>query len=279
MASFQEEPSFSTGVHIDSKAIIQQLRDTLERYNPQDIIREIIQNADDAGAHQIFFFLLEKGLSSEIHPLLQHPALLVFNDGPLKESDVAGITLLIGGSKQEDTTKIGRFGLGLKSLFHICEAFFFAPYRPSHPDIKGQLFDPWIGIRNTDEFENYLPRWENKQVGRALEVIHQSLEEFFEDRFDNSFFIYVPLRDEFFDSNFINMKKEYFTSSSFEKNILHNSINGIVLSLSQCTLIENIEIYSALSLSSLKKSKNIYKASIKRKNILRRPDKQEESFK
>ena len=41
---------FSIGVSIDTETIIQQLQDVLERYSSQDIVREIVQNADDAGA-------------------------------------------------------------------------------------------------------------------------------------------------------------------------------------------------------------------------------------
>ncbi|WP_273524423.1 sacsin N-terminal ATP-binding-like domain-containing protein [Mailhella massiliensis] len=279
MANLQEDYSYSTGVSIDPEAIIHQLRDTLKRYKSEDIIREIIQNADDAEARQLFFFLLQEGERSGIHPLLRHPAILIFNDGPLKEDDVKGITRLIGGTKKEDTTKIGRFGLGLKSLFHICESFFFAPYKPEDSTLKGKLFDPWIDIRNTRRFEQRLPHWNNDQVNNALNFIHKSLESIFNDKFKNCFFIYIPLRNIDFDSNFIKIREEYFTQESFKDKILDNIINGIVLSLSQCTSLEKIEICSSTSLFSLDNLKPIYRADIKRKNALRRPNRQDSDFK
>lgn len=176
MSSQHEDIPCSIGVYIDTETIIQQLQDVLERYSSQDIIREIVQNADDAGAGRLVFFVLETGIPAavqhpNIHPLLRCSAMLILNDGPLKKEDAKGIARLIGGSKQEDSSKVGRFGLGLKSLFHVCEAFFFGPYRSPDPSIQGTLFDPWIGIRSTPEYLDKLPQWTDVQTVTACNII------------------------------------------------------------------------------------------------------------
>ena len=50
---------------------------------------------------------------------LQGPALLVYNDAKFSEEDWRGIKMLYSSIKEFDRTKVGRFGLGFKSVFHI----------------------------------------------------------------------------------------------------------------------------------------------------------------
>ena len=68
-------------------------------------IFELLQNAEDAGASKIFFHLLEEKLE-------------VFHDGrPFDEKDVRGICGVGEGTKTEDLTQIGKFGIGFKSVY------------------------------------------------------------------------------------------------------------------------------------------------------------------
>ena len=87
MSSQHEDIPCSIGVYIDTETIIQQLQDVLERYSSQDIIREIVQNADDAGAGRLVFFVLETGIPAavqhpNIHPLLRCSAMLILRECP-----------------------------------------------------------------------------------------------------------------------------------------------------------------------------------------------------
>lgn len=268
---------FSIGVSIDTETIIQQLQDVLERYSSQDIVREIVQNADDAGAGRLVFFVLETGIPAsvqrpDIHPLLRSSAILVLNDGPLKEEDIKGIARLIGGSKQEDSSKVGRFGLGLKSLFHVCEAFFFGPYRSPAPHIHGRLFDPWIGIRKTPEYVDRLPQWTDEQTASAYTSILKFIDKNYGDAYNDAFFIYVPFRSQG-GENFLTIKEGSISSNDFIKNFcIDDTLQQLVLSFAQCASLQYIEFFHTKSLLDINKA-SIYKFSIKREHFLRRPSK------
>jgi hypothetical protein len=68
-------------------------------------VYELIQNAEDAGATHIEFQLFTNRL--EIH----------HNGRPFSKEDVQGICGLVEGTKNNDLTKIGRFGIGFKSVY------------------------------------------------------------------------------------------------------------------------------------------------------------------
>ena len=89
------------------------------------ILKELIQNADDAGAHTISFTLdcrshpsvtLADGALSEF----QGPALHVFNDAVFSEEDFKSIQRIGDSLKKtaETKSKIGRFGIGFNAVYH-----------------------------------------------------------------------------------------------------------------------------------------------------------------
>lgn len=68
-------------------------------------IYELLQNAEDAGATQVSFYLKPDKLE------LRH-------DGrPFDEKDVRGVCGLGEGTKADDLTQIGKFGIGFKSVY------------------------------------------------------------------------------------------------------------------------------------------------------------------
>lgn len=78
------------------------------------LFRELVQNADDAGARWLRLAVLERGWPDARNSLLRGPALLVANDGPFPDKDSKALHYAIGGSKEDDASKIGTFGIGLK---------------------------------------------------------------------------------------------------------------------------------------------------------------------
>src|SRR6202158_2419591 len=48
------------------------------------LLRELVQNADDAGAERLVFTGLDRGWPQAANSLLRGPALLVANDGPVQ---------------------------------------------------------------------------------------------------------------------------------------------------------------------------------------------------
>ena len=51
--------------------------------------------------------------------IFQGPGLYVFNDSVFKEQDWKGIKSIYTSIKETESLKIGRFGLGFKSVFHL----------------------------------------------------------------------------------------------------------------------------------------------------------------
>lgn len=89
--------------------------------------KELIQNADDAGATEIAFILDTRQHNtiktfSPLYNKLQGPSLLSWNNSFFSENDLKGIISIGVGSKREDTTKIGRFGVGFNSVYHFTDA-------------------------------------------------------------------------------------------------------------------------------------------------------------
>ena len=54
---------------------------------------------------------------------IQGPALCVYNDAVFSEEDWRGIRMLSQSVKHSDSFKVGRFGIGFKSVFHLTGEF------------------------------------------------------------------------------------------------------------------------------------------------------------
>ena len=88
--------------------------------------QELIQNADDAGATEVQFLLDARpdayGRETLINPGLarfQGPALYAQNDAVFKDSDWDSIQTLHRSVKEKDPMKVGRFGIGFNSVYHL----------------------------------------------------------------------------------------------------------------------------------------------------------------
>ncbi|XP_019737852.1 sacsin [Hippocampus comes] len=92
----------------------------------KDILKELIQNADDAEATEIHFVWdrrqhgTEKTFGEKWN-MLQGPALCVFNNSLFSDTDLAGIQQLGTGGKRHDPGKIGKYGLGFTSVYHLTD--------------------------------------------------------------------------------------------------------------------------------------------------------------
>ena len=87
-------------------------------------MQEIIQNADDAGASTVHFYLdsRQHGSLSVIHPELkkfQGPSLMAYNDAVFTDKDWQSIQDMQQSVKAEDPFKVGKFGIGFNSVYHI----------------------------------------------------------------------------------------------------------------------------------------------------------------
>ena len=154
------------------------------------ILKELVQNADDAGAKSLAFgYHAGHGAAAE-HMLLKGPALWVLNDGMFKGSDRRAIRSFGLNAKAGDSGAIGKFGLGMKSVFHLCESFF---YLASHGgELSQDFLNPWRA-EDYDCSEMH-QRWEtvtDKDVG-CLESVARVQPEASSGR--DWFLLWVPLR-------------------------------------------------------------------------------------
>ena len=151
------------------------------------LFRELVQNADDAGARRLGLTVLERGWSDARNSLLRGPALLVANDGAFPDKDREALHKAIGGSKEDEVSKIGTFGIGLKSVFHICEAFLYMGAEKS--EWRAGVLNPWTGTGENRKADPLHPDWNKVDVERLRFVTTELLGET-----GSGLLLWIPLR-------------------------------------------------------------------------------------
>ncbi|XP_046575220.1 sacsin-like isoform X2 [Haliotis rubra] len=119
-----------------SEKLTTRLKRILSEY-PRDssIMKELLQNADDAGATELMFIkdfrhLPKEKIFSDEWASLQGPALCVYNDSYFTEDDLEGIQNLGVGSKSEDPVKTGQYGVGFNAVYHLTDVPSFITVGP-----------------------------------------------------------------------------------------------------------------------------------------------------
>ncbi|XP_022079490.1 sacsin-like isoform X2 [Acanthaster planci] len=90
------------------------------------ILKELVQNADDAEAKTVVFLYdksqhPDRQLWSDTLRDFQGPALYAYNDATFRKEDWKNIQHPEQSGKLEDLTKVGRFGLGFISVYHLTD--------------------------------------------------------------------------------------------------------------------------------------------------------------
>ena len=151
------------------------------------LFRELVQNADDAGAGRLELLVLECGWPDARNGLLHGPALLVANDGVFPDKDREALHKAIGGSKEDEVGKIGTFGIGLKSVFHICEAFLYMGAEKS--EWRAGVLNPWAGTGENGDADPLHPDWDKIDVERLRSVMTEIL-----GNTSSGLLLWIPLR-------------------------------------------------------------------------------------
>ena len=128
-----EKYSKSIGVSFGQKeSLLDRLQEILDGYPAEGILKELVQNADDAQASEIHFIYDSRNLKSdkvvtkkETSEEIQGPALCVYNDKPFTEKDLEGIQRLGKGGKRDSLEMTGKYGIGFNSVYHLtdCPSF------------------------------------------------------------------------------------------------------------------------------------------------------------
>ncbi len=153
------------------------------------VLKELIQNTDDAEATQLDFGLVA-GIDDAEHPLLKGPALFLVNNGEFKESDARGIRSFGLNSKADDKGSIGKFGLGMKSVFHFCEAFFYLASDGENNHIR--ILNPWSGPDPEESLHNdwdFFTEADSECIRSQLSMVLSQ-----NGQTDTSFILWLPLR-------------------------------------------------------------------------------------
>ncbi|XP_009471638.1 PREDICTED: sacsin-like [Nipponia nippon] len=112
------------------------LHSILQKYpDGGQILKELVQNADDAGANEVVFVSDEREFDVAGGGLegTQGPALLAYNDALMSPRDWTGLLRPGVSHKREDPSTVGRFGLGFTSVYHLT-------------DLPGVLSPPSLGV-------------------------------------------------------------------------------------------------------------------------------------
>ena len=184
----------------DPLEVVQRLRNDLgDRYKRGfPVLKELVQNADDAQATHVIFGLVP-GIPEAKHPLLQGNGLFIINNGVFEAKHDRGIRSYGTSNKVADRAAVGKFGLGMKSVFHFCEAFFFLGHIAEQGEIS-RIVNPWsVPEHLRDEFYPVHPRWEEfasadaSLMRSALKPITRNLPN---PVSDTPFIVWLPLRKE-----------------------------------------------------------------------------------
>ncbi len=105
------------------------IKNILEEYpSVADIFKELLQNADDANATECSF-LIDMRKNLEIKENLLDPGMIIchgpalwsFNNSVFSDTDFLNITRLGGSMKRCEADKVGKFGLGFNSVYHVTD--------------------------------------------------------------------------------------------------------------------------------------------------------------
>ena len=180
--------------------LTRRIQNILREY-PFDItvLKELLQNADDAKATKMWVILdkwkhTAEGILSERWMDLQGPALLVWNDSTFSEKDLDGIQSLGLGSKRSESETIGQYGIGFNVVYHLtdCPSFISAGetlcvFDPHCHYVDGaDRLSPGRRINVTSGFWNDFP-------GMKSSFLREGLQKFPSELMEGSLFRF-PLR-------------------------------------------------------------------------------------
>ena len=206
------------------------------------LLKELIQNANDAGAKNLIIGFEEK-TKDFCNPLLNKcPGMYVINDSEFTSDNAYAIYQAAESSKKNEFT-IGKFGLGLKSLYNYSEGYFYICNNVITGEKKNQIYNdpiglitPWETDDEDQKKENpYNEWWEKFDDKKIKDSDHNKLLEIIRDKVQNFkqwFALWVPLRtiELIKENEFIKDKFWKNQSAEFQKSII---TNDIIIKISQ----------------------------------------------
>ena len=156
-----------------SEPLTVRLRNILKDYKDGlTIVKELLQNADDACATEVNICYDARNHSVSPNTLLfpgmagcHGPALVVHNNAVFTQEDFKNITKLAGATKEGKTLKIGKFGVGFCSVYHMTDVPSFISNKYLY------IFDPTLSYLKGDIKNQAEP---GKKVAHCINMVVNS---------------------------------------------------------------------------------------------------------
>ena len=160
------------------------LLDTYKYGDGFTIFKELIQNASDASSDSLKVYVIDTLKNAQCAEALKTTAIVVYDDGHFDKKNKSGILKIASDNKTSESTKIGRYGLGMKSIFHICDFFIYAANTNDFPYERVYPVNYWPD--DDERFKNFS---END-----IELVLNSLPPEIDIRKQKGFILYIPLK-------------------------------------------------------------------------------------
>lgn len=169
--------------------LISRIRDLIDGYSKDSILKEYLQNADDSEATELFVTFDKRIHTSLINTKFEAAkgtSLLLYNNADFKNEDFDAIFKISSQEKTKDANATGRFGQGFSSSFSISD----------HPSFISSGRAHWF-----DVLGNAVAKGKNKSIqGWNLEddkkEISQWLNAFYINNNQSGTTFRLPLRNE-----------------------------------------------------------------------------------
>ncbi len=172
---------------------VQIIRNNLENYKLDNsgltLLKEFLQNADDAEDGNVHAENVHFGwipARSGDTSFWGGPSFFVLNDGPFTEKHRKGIKSFASPEKAKEKSKIGKFGLGLKSLHHWSELFCYFVHPES--DFLG-IVNPWRETEDPRDDWMRIPEEINLKIEKIVDQVYRE-----SSSKKKMFCIWMPLR-------------------------------------------------------------------------------------
>ncbi|WP_440879122.1 sacsin N-terminal ATP-binding-like domain-containing protein [Vibrio natriegens] len=142
------------------ESLIPRIRNLIDGYTTNSILKEYLQNADDSGATELVLTYdrrIHRKLANTRFEFAQGPALIIENNSHFKEKDFESIVNISAEGKREDVNSTGRFGQGFSCSFSVSDdpsfissgrAYWFDPLKHSVSKGNGNHVKAWSNLED-----------------------------------------------------------------------------------------------------------------------------------
>ena len=190
--------------------LIPRIRDLIDGYDKDSILKEYLQNADDSGATELIVTFDKQRypkLNSTNFEVANYNALLLQNNSQFKEKDFKSIVKISAQGKTDEANSTGRFGQGFTSSFSISD----------HPSFVSNGRAYWFDVQRiavSKDKNKSIQGWNytnSQEISEWLDTFNDVIDEIFEGTIFR-----LPLRNEI-TSKESQISNEIFVFSDFLK--------------------------------------------------------------